>query len=192
MIGWLAILVLAPLMIVGLGAAWAGRLVLTVLQGRWLGVVALGALIGFVYLATVGASAADAAVAIVIGVALALSLGRARPDLRGLPRRVAHTPGLVGAVLLETVRGTVLMTKVLLGVRSWRRAGLVDMSLEGRSEAGLTLTGLIVTVAPGTMLVAVDWRSRRMLIHAMDVSDPEAVRRSIQSLYHRHQRPVLP
>lgn len=194
MIGWLAALVLAPLFVVGLGAAWAGRLVLAVLHGRWIRVVALGALVALVYLATVGASAADAAVALVIGALLALAdpLAHGFSAVRRLPRRVVQAPRLVGAVFLEMVRGTVLMTKVVVGVRSWRRAGLVDVPLDERTEAGATLSGLIVTVAPGTLLVDIDWRSERMIVHTMDASDPDGVRASIQRMYHRYQKPVLP
>lgn len=194
MIGWLTSLVLAPLILVGLGAAWAARIALGLVTGRWIATAALGALLALVFLMTVGASGDNAALALGVGLCLAMvrPIARGRPDLRRVPRRVLHVVPLAGAMLVEIARGSLLMTQILLGLRSTRRAGLIEVPLGDRSEAGATLSGLLATTAPGTMLVDIDWSSRRMLVHAIDAGDLEQTRESLQRLYRRRQRPVLP
>jgi multicomponent K+:H+ antiporter subunit E/multicomponent Na+:H+ antiporter subunit E len=46
--------------------------------------------------------------------------------------------------------------------------------------------------SPGEFLVDVDWIERVMLIHVLDASDPEEVRRDHQRFYVRFQRAVFP
>lgn len=192
MIGWLASLVLAPLILLWLGASWAGRLAVGLVTGRWIRTLASASILGLVFLMTTGVSAGDALLGLAVGLLLALMspVARGRPDLRKLPARVMRVFPLVWAMLREVERGIALNTRVLLGLSSPEKAGVIELPLEDRTEAGTTLTGLLVTAAPGTMMVCVE--RRRMLVHALDASDPEAVRSSLQDLYRRYQRPVLP
>jgi len=56
----------------------------------------------------------------------------------------------------------------------------------------VAVTGLIVGLSPGSMLLEVDEQQRMMLFHVIDARDPEAVRAQIDRLYQRWQRRVFP
>ncbi|MBA2375274.1 MAG: Na+/H+ antiporter subunit E, partial [Rubrobacter sp.] len=48
------------------------------------------------------------------------------------------------------------------------------------------------TLSPGTYLVEVDWERGVWLIHALDASDPDEVRRDRHEFYERYQKRVFP
>jgi multicomponent Na+:H+ antiporter subunit E len=162
--------------------------------GRLLGVVLLAA----VYLLTLGsADPLDLAFGLVLGAALAVGLrGRLRPPpghgVPALPVRVAAFPLLVGAVLLEVARGTWDVGLRVLGLRPLEGPGIVLVPIGERSPLGIAVTGLLVGLSPGAMLVEVDDERRMMLFHSIDASDPDAFRAQVDRLYQRHQRRVFP
>jgi hypothetical protein len=43
--------------------------------------------------------------------------------------------------------------------------------------------GYFITLSPGSFLVDVDWDAGEMLVHVIDASDPEAVRRDAEKYY---------
>jgi multisubunit Na+/H+ antiporter MnhE subunit len=61
-----------------------------------------------------------------------------------------------------------------------------------RSELGVAVTGLLVGLSPGSLLLDVDEGRRAMLFHVIDASDPDAVRAQIDGFYQRYQRRVFP
>jgi multisubunit Na+/H+ antiporter MnhE subunit len=162
--------------------------------GRLLGVVLLAA----VYLLTLGsADPLDLAFGLVLGAALAVGLrGRLRPppghDVPALPVRVAAFPPLVGAVLLEVARGTWDVGLHVLGLRALEGPGIVLVPIGERSPLGIAVTGLLVGLSPGAMLVEVDEQRRMMLFHSIDARDPDAFRAQVDRLYQRWQRRVFP
>ena len=155
-------------------------------------------LLAAVYLLTLGsADPLDLAFGLVLGAALMVGLGgRLRPprgrDVPALAVRVAVFPLLVGAVLLEVARGTWDVGLRVLGLRPLEGPGIVPVPIGERSELGVAVTGLLVGLSPGSMLLEVDERRRMMLFHVIDARDPDAVRAQIDRLYQRHQRRVFP
>jgi multisubunit Na+/H+ antiporter MnhE subunit len=162
--------------------------------GRLLAVALLAA----VYLLTLGSTdPLDLALGLVLAAALAVGLrgqlpppgGRDRPPL-GL--RVAAFPLLVGAVLAEIAKGTWDVGLRVLGLRPLQGPGIVLVPIGERSPIGVAVTGLLVGLSPGSMLLEVDERRRMMLFHVIDARDPDAVRAQIDRLYQRWQRRVFP
>jgi multicomponent Na+:H+ antiporter subunit E len=162
--------------------------------GRLLAVALLAA----VYLLTLGsAHPLDAALGLVLGAALLLGLrGRLRPPegvaSSPLALRIAAFPLLVGAVLLDIAKGTWDVALRVLGLRPLECPGIVLVPIGERSELGVAVTGLLIGLSPGTVLLEVDERRRMMLFHVIDARDPDAVRAQIDRLYQRHQRRVFP
>jgi multicomponent Na+:H+ antiporter subunit E len=162
--------------------------------GRLLAVALLAA----VYLLTLGSThPLDLALGLVLAAALMVGLGgRLRPpqgrDRPPLGLRVAAFPPLVGAVLAEVARGTWDVGLRVLGLRPLEGPGIVLVPIGERSPQGVAVTGLLVGLSPGSMLLEVDEQRRMMLFHVIDARDPEAVRAQIDRLYQRWQRRVFP
>lgn len=114
------------------------------------------------------------------------------PSARTLLRRLLFLPGLVGYVLWDIVRGTWQVARFSLRIAPLEHPGIVAIPLGDRTRFGATMSGFLTTISPGTFLVDFDWRDGVMLIHAIDASDPDAVRATHQSFYDRFQRHVFP
>jgi multisubunit Na+/H+ antiporter MnhE subunit len=106
-------------------------------------------------------------------------------------RTVAFVPFLI-MVLWEIIVGTWRVALVVLHLRPLVAPGIVSVPIGDRTPIGIAVFGLATTLAPGTVLLHIDWRKRVMLIHVLDASDPDAVRAEQAHFYERWQRPVFP
>ena len=114
----------------------------------------------------------------------------------------APLPGLLGrilafwpfaaAVLRDAAVGTWHVTLVVLHLRPLERTGIVAVPIGERTRVGVAVSALVTTISPGEFLVDIDWDRGVMLVHTMDASDPEEVRRSHELFYRRYQRKVFP
>ena len=155
-------------------------------------------LLAAVYLLVLGsAHPFDLALGLLLATAVSTWLhGRLEPP-RGtgapsLPARVAAFPLLAAAVLAEIARGTWDVALRVLHLRRLERPGIVAIPIGQRSPLGVAVTGLLVGLSPGSILLEVDERRRTMLFHVIDASDPDGVRADIDRLYQRYQRRVFP
>lgn len=161
--------------------------------GRVLWVAVLAA----VYLLALGSiHPLDVAFGVVLAAVLSLGLrGRLqRPQGPGpaLAARLAAAPLLLAALLAEIARGTVDVALRVLHLRPVEQPGIVLVPIGERSELGVAVTGLLVGLSPGSLLLDVDAERRAMLFHVIDARDPDAVRAQIDGFYHRYQRRVFP
>ena len=81
---------------------------------------------------------------------------------------------------------------VLLGIRTWRNAGFVEVPYGDRSPRGVTVTSLAVSISPGSILIDADDERRVIIFNVIDASDPEAFRKDLDRFYDRFQRHALP
>ena len=161
--------------------------------GRLLWVAVLAA----VYLLTLGsADPFDLAFGVVLAAVLSFGLrGRLqRPQGEGpsLAARLAAAPALLAALLAEIARGTWDVALRVLHLRPVEHPGIVLVPIGERSELGVAVTGLLIGLSPGSLLLDVDDKRRMMLFHVIDARDPDAVRAQIDGFYHRWQRRVFP
>jgi multicomponent K+:H+ antiporter subunit E/multicomponent Na+:H+ antiporter subunit E len=105
-------------------------------------------------------------------------------------KRAAHVPALMAATAFDIVRGTVDVARVVLGLSSKNRGGLVAIPRGERTETGVAVSGLLDTLSPGSVLIDID--PEIWTVHAIDASDETAVRADIEQFYDRFQRPVWP
>jgi multisubunit Na+/H+ antiporter MnhE subunit len=61
-----------------------------------------------------------------------------------------------------------------------------------RTPSGVIISGYLNTLSPGSVLIHPDPDAETWTIHALDVSDPQAVIENAQEFYERYQRPVWP
>lgn len=147
------------------------------------------------YLGVLGSVAlADVAMALAVGALLALAF-TSGGELRGVRealRRLVFLPLFFIGVALEVLRGAARMALVVLGVRDWRRQGVIDVVLGARSSVGISVSALVTGLSPSSVVVDIDYAEGVMLVHVIDASDPDAVQRGLRRFYERFQRAVFP
>ncbi len=115
------------------------------------------------------------------------------PDVKGdlIGRVVAFVPFAV-AVARDVAVGTWEVALVTLHLRPLRNPGIVAVPIGERSPVGVSVAALVMTLSPGEFLVEVDWERKVMLMHVINATDPEDIRRSHEEFYRRYQRKVFP
>ena len=154
--------------------------------------IATAAFLALVYVMAVGsATLLDWLVGLVVGLSMVPHVARINAEPWTWPRLFA-LPGFVLGVIAEIARGSWSILLVLLGRKTWRRLGIVRVSLEADTPRGLEVAGVVTTASPGAVVIDLDERKREMTVHVIDATEPTKVRSGISRFYERHQRPLLP
>jgi multicomponent Na+:H+ antiporter subunit E len=154
-------------------------------------------LTGVYALTLASADPLDLLAGVVISAALLVALrpflfrGEA-PAAGDIAGRVLRFPVFALAVVVEVTRGTWQVARVVVDRRRLVEPGIVAVPIGDRTRTGVAATALAVTLSPGEVFVEADWTRRVMLLHVIDASDPEAVRRHHADFYDRYQRGVFP
>lgn len=108
------------------------------------------------------------------------------------PARVGGFVLLMGAVLVDVVKGTWRMMLVILGPQPGARQGVVEVPLGERTDGGVRVSALVASMAPGSVLLDIDWERRVMRFHMVDASRADAFREELARFYRERQRSVFP
>ncbi|RKH15500.1 cation transporter [Corallococcus praedator] len=136
-----------------------------------------------------------------VGAVLSAGVMRLFP-LAGLPpavsgrvrwRRLLHLPRFGWALGVLVVRSCAQVLGVVFGHHGRaEHAGVVDVPMGERTARGVQVSSWVMSLAPGTVLLELDWGRRVMRMHALDASDPDKLRRQQENFYQRYQRAVFP
>lgn len=96
---------------------------------------------------------------------------------------IVHFPKFLAMLSRDIIKGTWLMTTYVLGIRKLDHPGIVRIPLGNHSPPGVGIVGLFITMSPGSFLVDIDWDERYMLVHTIDASDPDQIRRDAERYY---------
>ncbi len=118
--------------------------------------------------------------------------GKPKDELPSLPWRMLHFIPFAGITIWEILIGSVRVALIVIGLRKLEHPGIVAVPIGDRSKLGVVVTGITISLAPGSILLDVDWDRNLMLVHVIDAADPDLVRADIQDLYYRYQRKVFP
>lgn len=94
----------------------------------------------------------------------------------------------LGLVLLREVlvsAASVALWTVRPGVRTGLAPVIVALPLKVTSDIEITLLANMITLTPGTLTVDVSADRKYLYVHALDCSDPEALKRSITDGFER-------
>ena len=154
-------------------------------------------LLTLIYLLVLGSFAPwDIAIGFVISGALILITRRfsfgEKPSSSNLLSRFLYFWPFVAAETWNIIEGTWEVAMVTLHLRPLVSPGIVAVPIGERTPTGVAVSAQCTTLSPGTFLVDVDWERGVMLIHALDASDPDEVRRDHQEFYDKWQRKVFP
>ena len=117
---------------------------------------------------------------------------REKPASPDLLRRFLYFWPFAVAEAWNIVTGTLSVALVTLHIRPLTSPGIVTVPIGDRTPAGVAVSSMATTLSPGTFLVDVDWENDVMLIHCIDASDPDEVRREHQEFYRKWQSKVFP
>lgn len=107
-------------------------------------------------------------------------------------RRAAGFPALAAGTAVLIVRGTMQVTRTVLGRSSARKAGFVVVSRGQRTRTGVIVNGMLETLSPGSVLVTIDEVGESWTLHVLHAEDADGVRADVDQFYERFQRPVWP
>ena len=106
-------------------------------------------------------------------------------------RAVAFAPFAL-AVFWQVLGGTWEVALITLHLRPLRRPGIVEVPIDGRTQAGVAVWAVVVGLTPGSYFVDVCRERGSVLIHVIDAGEPAAFRRQQEDFYDRYQRKVFP
>lgn len=105
------------------------------------------------------------------------------PPTRVSLRVILTTPILLWYLFVDILKGTYQIVTITLGIRPLAKPGIVKVPITVGSQYGVGPVGYFITLSPGSFLVDLDWDERMMLIHVIDASDPDQVRRDAEKYY---------
>jgi multisubunit Na+/H+ antiporter MnhE subunit len=148
-------------------------------------------LMGIYLLVLTSVKPADAAAGFLLGLVLAVAL-RPRPGIRSATSSPAGLAALV-RVLAMTAAEMVLGSwrTVRFCVRGGGQPGFVEIPRGDRSREAVALWGVLTGEAPDDVPVDVDEERDVLIVHLVDASDPDAVRRRHRLAYERGQRKLV-
>lgn len=125
---------------------------------------------------------------LVLGSTIAIAAGHAMARLHMPSPQIRNwwsLVRLVGYVGIDIIRSNIAVARIIVMGPDYiyKRSGFVEMHLKLRDRNALALLGMIVTATPGTAWLEYEPASGRLLIHVLDLVDPEEWRRIITTRY---------
>jgi multicomponent K+:H+ antiporter subunit E len=127
-------------------------------------------------------SAAQAALAVLLGLALPPLTGRFRA-VRPPVRRFGVAAVLLGVFLYDIVAANLAVARAVLGPMSRIHPRFVRVPLDLTNASAVALLASMVSLTPGTVLVDIDLRARVITIHALLAGEEAALVREIKTRY---------
>jgi multisubunit Na+/H+ antiporter MnhE subunit len=137
----------------------------------------------------------DVLVGAALSTAMAAASMRTFPGRRAgspLAGRLASAPALAFGTLADIVRGTWHVSLYILGHRRLETPGIVAIPKGARTPSGVAAWGFLTALSPDEIVVDIDDERGVLLVHVLDASDTEALRRRHHDAYERRQRRVFP
>jgi len=85
----------------------------------------------------------------------------------------------------ELIHSNLRVARDVLTIRRTSRTGIVAVPLDVTTDFEITLLANLITLTPGTMSLDVSNDRKILYIHAMFVTDPDEIRRSIKTGFER-------
>lgn len=99
------------------------------------------------------------------------------------PRAWGTALRLTLRVLWDIVLANLTVARIVLWPASRPQPAWVPVVLDLRDPTAVTLLASIITMTPGTVSCVVDEDAHRILVHALDCSDPAAMAADIKARY---------
>jgi multicomponent K+:H+ antiporter subunit E len=108
-------------------------------------------------------------------------------DGAGRVRRPWVAIRLAGVVLWDIVTANVAVARRVLGPMSRLRPGFIEVPLDLAHPDAVALLASIIAITPGTVVADIDAARARILVHVLDLADPDGL---VSEIKHRYERPL--
>ena len=108
-------------------------------------------------------------------------------DGAGRVRRPWVAIRLAGVVLWDIVTANVAVARRVLGPMSRLRPGFIEVPLDLAHPDAVALLASIIAITPGTVAADIDEARARILVHVLDLADPNTF---VSEIKHRYERPL--
>lgn len=132
-------------------------------------------------------------------IALALLLALLIPQVaKRLDREFAYiatlrpVPRLIVVILYDIVRSNLHVARLVLGPEARLKPGWVWVPLDMTNIHGITALASVITLTPGTVSAELSDDRRYLLIHALDLQDPQALIDEIKTRYEAPLKEIFP
>ena len=132
-------------------------------------------------------------------IALALLLALLIPQVaKRLDREFAHiatlrpVPRLIVVILYDIVRSNIHVARLVLGPEARLKPGWIWVPLDMTNIHGITALASVITLTPGTVSAELSDDRRYLLIHALDLQDPQALIDEIKTRYEAPLKEIFP
>lgn len=98
---------------------------------------------------------------------------------------------LAGVVLWDIVKANVTVARIVLDPRRQPQPAWVHVDYTLQDPRGVVLLATIITMTPGTVSCVIEEERRRILVHALDAGDPQAVAAEILERYERPLKEIF-
>ena len=105
---------------------------------------------------------------------------------------IVFFPKLVAMILSDVLRGTWLVASIVTGLRPLSHPGILKLPMRDHGNTGVAVVSFILTLSPGSFVVGYDWDERVILVHYIDISDPDQLRADIERYYWLWERKPKP
>lgn len=95
---------------------------------------------------------------------------------------------LMTHLLYDIVVANLVVARTILSPRLDIHPAFIDYPVELRNEFAITVLANVIALTPGTVAAGLSDDRRMILIHALDVTDPEAL---VAMLRDRYEKPLL-
>lgn len=119
------------------------------------------------------------------GIHLLLSLGAGFLGLKAYVERVRLGTRFIGWFLVEILKASLDVARVVLGARVRPEPAILSLSLARRDDRIATLIGGLLTLTPGTLALDYDAARGVMLVHVLDARSADAVEAGIRGIESR-------
>lgn len=106
-------------------------------------------------------------------------------------RRVAAAVELFLVFVKEVIAANIKVAYQVLHPGLPVVPGFLQLPLNVKTDGQITLLALLITMTPGTLSVDVSDDRRYLIVHALDVTDPEGTKASIKEAFERRILEVL-
>lgn len=105
--------------------------------------------------------------------------------------RPVYLVRFVGIILLDIIQANFTVARLILGRPQRLQPAFISVPLILKSDVAISFLANVITLTPGTVSARLSSDRRHLLVHALNVSDVEALAYTIKSRYEKPLKEIF-